>query len=129
MTRTLTRSLLLGLAVVSFGCVEPRYYRHRDYDRTAGRDRDDRIDINRASQRQLERLPGISSADADRIVANRPYRDAEALVRRGIIGPRKFDNIESYVYAGRSRHERWDTDDRRFDDDDRRHRDWYDDHR
>jgi len=119
----------MGLALVSTGCVERRPY--RDYDRTAGRDRYDRLDLNRASQRQLERLPGISSADADRIVANRPYRDAEALVRRGIIGPRKFDNIEAYVYAGGGRRGGQWSDNRRWDDrrynDDRRHQDWYDD--
>jgi hypothetical protein len=125
MTRTLVASLCLGLALVSVGCVERRQYR-REYSRTAGRDRDDRLDLNRASQRQLERLPGISAADADRIVANRPYQDAEQLVRRGIIGPRKFDAIEDYVYTSAARRGgQWD-DDRRYNDD-RRHQHWDDD--
>ena len=124
MTRTLLASLCVGLALVSVGCVEPRHY--RDYDHGARRDRDYRVDLNHASQHQLERLPGISEADADRIIANRPYRDAEALVRRGILGPRKFEGIEDYVYAGGDRSDRrWTEDDRRYRDD-RRYDDHYD---
>jgi hypothetical protein len=111
-------SMALGLALASAGCAERRTHRW------TGGDRGDRVDINSASQRQLSRLPGISDEDAGRIVANRPYPNTEALVRRGIIGPRKYDAIESYVYAGGGRRE-WRDDDRdRYRDDDRdRYRD------
>ena len=117
MARTLVMSMLLGLTLVSIGCYEPR--------RHWSGDRQDRVDINNASQRQLSRLPGISDEDATRIIANRPYPDTEALVRRGVIGPRKYDDIERFVYAGggrRERHDYEDRDDYRYDDDRYDHR-------
>ena len=111
MARTLMLAMLCGLTLMSTGCVERRHHWRGD--------RDERVDINSASQRQLSRLPGISDADADRIIANRPYPNTEALVRRGVIGPRKYDEIERYVYAGGVRRE-WREDDRdRYRDDDR----------
>jgi hypothetical protein len=97
-------SMLLGLALVTAGC--ERRHGWARYDRPDG----DRVDINSASQRQLSRLPGISDEDAGRIIANRPYPNTEALVRRGVIGPRKYDEIENYVYAGGGRRE-WRNDD------------------
>ena len=103
MARKLMVSMLLGLTLVSVGCVEQRHYWRGN--------RQGRVDINNASQRELSSLPGITDADAYRIVANRPYPSPEALVRRGVIGPRKFDEIEGYVYASSRRgyHDgRWD---------------------
>ena len=121
-TRTLATSVLLGLALTSFGCAERRHHRAYDrgydhgYDRAGRGDRYDRVDINRASHRDLQRLPGLTDDDADRIVANRPYPDKESLVRRGVIGPQKYEQIEDYVYAGGRRRSRADHDDdhRRF---------------
>jgi predicted DNA-binding helix-hairpin-helix protein len=106
----------LGLALVSVGCSERSV--HRQWDRMTGRDRD-RVDINSASERQLARLPGITDEDAGRIIANRPYPDKEALVRRGVIGPRKYDAIEDYVYASGRRYRDDDRNDDRYRDDDR----------
>jgi predicted DNA-binding helix-hairpin-helix protein len=124
MARTFMVSLLFGVALISAGCVEPRSHRHARWNDA---DREDRVDINSASHRQLSRLPGISDEDASRIIANRPYPTPEALVRRGVIGPRKFDEIEVYVYAGGGRRE-WrddERDNRRWDD--RDHERYYDD--
>jgi hypothetical protein len=119
MARKLVVSMLLGLTLVSVGCSERRF--NRTWDRVTGDDRDrDRVDINSASERQLARLPGITDEDANRIIANRPYPDKEALVRRGVIGPRKYDAIENYVYAsGRRRYRDGDRYDDRYRDDDR----------
>jgi hypothetical protein len=120
MTRTLVVSILLGIALVSAGCSERRL--PRQWERVTGEDRDrDRVDLNSASERQLTRLPGISDDDANRIIANRPYPDKEALVRRGVIGPRKYDAIEEYVYAGERRRHRDDDDRYRRDDRDDRY--------
>jgi len=113
MTRTLIASALLGCALVLGGCSEHRM--RSDYDRWTGQ-RTDRVDINTASRRQLERLPGIDADDADRIIANRPYASKDALVSRGIIGPRKFDRIDDYVYASGPRH-RYDDQQRRYHED------------
>ena len=145
MTRTLATSICFACALGALGCVDRHvrhdydygqdaryerhgYYDHHDrhssYDRW---DREDRVDINRASQRQLERLPGLSQNDAERIIANRPYRDADALLQRGVIAPRKYQRIEGYVYASNGR--RWRHDDDRRRDGDYEHRRYYDDRR
>ena len=109
MTRIPIASALLGCALVIGGCSE-RHMRN-EYNRWIGT-RNDRVDINTASRRELERLPGIDADDVDRIIANRPYTTKNALVTRGIIGPRKFDGIGEYVYASGSRH-RYDDQQRR----------------
>ena len=69
-----------------------------DHDRQANR-----LDLNRATPKQLARLPGLTDDDAARIVANRPYPNKRALVERGIIGERKFEQITDYVYVDRDR--------------------------
>jgi DNA uptake protein ComE-like DNA-binding protein len=80
---------------------------HEDYRRWTGQDRQAAVDLNSASRRELERLPGITDDDADRIVANRPYPTKEALVNRGILGPRKYDKIEDYVYVSGTGNDRY----------------------
>lgn len=44
-----------------------------------------RVDINRASVQQLSRLPGLTEADAKRIVAGRPYATKAALVTAKVL--------------------------------------------
>lgn len=136
MTGRLTTALALAFACAA--CAPHGYYRERDGTRYEDR-RHGRVDINSASARELARLPGVDRDDAVRIVANRPYVNPEALVNRGILGPRAYDRIEDHVFAGRSRHERardesWRDDDwrdERWDDDrmdsERHHDRWYDD--
>jgi len=60
-----------------------------------------RIDLDRATARDLERLPGIGPALAARIVADRaeqgPFRSPEALLRVRGIGPRTLRRIRPYL--------------------------------
>ena len=60
-----------------------------------------RIDPNRASAPELERLPGIGPALAGRIVEDRDKRGAfsspEALLRVPGIGPRILERIRAYL--------------------------------
>jgi DNA uptake protein ComE-like DNA-binding protein len=61
------------------------------------------IDLNRASLRAVERLPGITPSMAARIVAGRPYDDLNALVERGILTAREADRIaDQVVVQGRN---------------------------
>lgn len=56
------------------------------------------ININTASQAQLEALPGIGPKIAREIIRNRPYRDSRELQTkvRGI-GPKTWEEIKRYV--------------------------------
>jgi hypothetical protein len=124
MQRVLTALLVTGLALASSGCAR-RYYYDYDHDRRRSdrwehdhRDRDHRgrLDLNSATTRDLNRLPGVSDRDANRIVDNRPYDSKHDLLDRRIIKQRTYNQIEDFVYAGRLRDRRdddWRDDDRR----------------
>lgn len=57
------------------------------------------LNINRASKDQLEMLPGIDSAAADRIIANRPYKDSMELTRRHVISKAEYRRIQTKIEA------------------------------
>jgi competence protein ComEA len=63
------------------------------------RPRDSRIDLNAASQASLAQLPGMSDADAARIVANRPYGQVSGLRSKNVLGQRKYEGVRNYVYV------------------------------
>lgn len=64
----------------------------------------DRIDVNRADEAALQRLPGIGPALARRIVearAERPFRSVEDLARVRGIGPATVARLGDLVTVGR----------------------------
>jgi DNA uptake protein ComE-like DNA-binding protein len=64
-----------------------------------GWSRDKPLDVNHASRAQLESLPGISAATADRIIANRPYGKRDDLLGRGILTRREYERISDQLTA------------------------------
>jgi DNA uptake protein ComE-like DNA-binding protein len=58
-----------------------------------GWSRDHPLDLNRATRSELASLPGISAAQADRIIENRPYGAPDDLLHRRILTQREFDRI------------------------------------
>jgi len=64
-----------------------------------GWSRDKPLDLNHASKAQLESLPGITPATADRIIANRPYDKADELLRQGVVSRREYARISELVTA------------------------------
>jgi Helix-hairpin-helix motif len=64
-----------------------------------GWSRDKPLDLNSAPKDQLTELPGITVADADRIVAGRPYRDPKELLDRRILPKAKYDPISDRITA------------------------------
>ena len=64
-----------------------------------GWSRDKPLDINHATKAQLESLPGISAATADRIIANRPYAKRDDLLSRGIVTRREYERISDQLTA------------------------------
>ena len=64
-----------------------------------GWSRDKPLNLNTATKDQLASLPGITSAEADRIIAERPYRETDELASRHILPKSKYDRIADLVKA------------------------------
>jgi DNA uptake protein ComE-like DNA-binding protein len=61
---------------------------------------DKAVDINTASREDLLSLPGMTERDADRIIAERPFKSAHELVARRVIPQSEYDKISDRVIAG-----------------------------
>ena len=59
-----------------------------------------KVDINTASPGELERLPGITSHLSQRIIAHRPYRKIDDLVRRNVLGRKQLAAIKEHITVG-----------------------------
>lgn len=56
-----------------------------------------RVNINTATQQELETLPGIGPARANQIIAGRPYASVDDLVRVDGIGPPQIEILRPYL--------------------------------
>ena len=57
------------------------------------------VDINSASKEELKKLPGIGDADADKIIAGRPYLSKAHLQTRNIVSPGAYQGLRQLVVA------------------------------
>ena len=57
------------------------------------------VDINSASKQDLAKLPGVSAADADKIIAGRPYGSKAHLQTRKILSPDTYQMVSKLVIA------------------------------
>ena len=57
------------------------------------------IDINSAKKEELKKLPGISDAEAVKIIAGRPYGSKAWLVSRKIIDAAVYEGLKQQVIA------------------------------
>jgi Helix-hairpin-helix motif/Prokaryotic membrane lipoprotein lipid attachment site len=57
------------------------------------------ININKASADDLETLPGIDEALAEKIIAGRPYEAGAELYKRHIVSKAEYDRIANRVVA------------------------------
>jgi competence protein ComEA len=57
------------------------------------------VNINGASREELKKLPGINDAEADKIVAGRPFPTKAHLVTRNIITIGVYENIKHLIVA------------------------------
>ena len=64
-----------------------------------GWNRNQPLDVNKASKDQLRSLPGMSTEGAERIIDGRPYSSASELVSRRIISHQEYDKIKDQVTA------------------------------
>ena len=72
-----------------------------DTARAAARKREDAakepLNINKASQAELEDLPGIGATLAKRIIAGRPYKSVDELLKVRRLGPGRLKKIRPHV--------------------------------
>ena len=57
------------------------------------------VDINRAGKADLQKLPGVDAATAEKIVAGRPYRSKADLVTHKIISMGAYEQLRREVVA------------------------------
>lgn len=55
------------------------------------------VDINNATREQLKKLPGIGDAEADKIIAGRPYLSKANLVTHNIIDRGIYENLKRLI--------------------------------
>jgi DNA uptake protein ComE-like DNA-binding protein len=58
-----------------------------------------KLDINSASNEELEKLPGIGPATSAKIVAGRPYRAKNELVSKKIVSQSEYEKIKEQIIA------------------------------
>ena len=57
------------------------------------------LDINSATQMQLEELPGIGPTYAGRIIKGRPYRSKNELLNKKVIPESTYNKIKDLIVA------------------------------
>jgi competence protein ComEA len=57
------------------------------------------VDINSAKRGELKKLPGISDAQATKIIAGRPYGSKAQLVSRKILDDASYESIRRHIVA------------------------------
>lgn len=59
------------------------------------------VDINSASEKELESVKGVGPATAKKIVANRPYQSVDDLTKAGL-SAKVIDTLKPFVTAGKA---------------------------
>lgn len=57
------------------------------------------LDINSATAEQLAELPGIGKAYSAKIVAGRPYKGKDDLVKKNLVPQKTYDGIKDKIIA------------------------------
>ena|ERR1700693_3914276 len=68
-------------------------------DKAAKSSKAELVDINSASKDQLQALPGIGDAYAQKIIDGRPYKTKTELMRKNIIPKPAYEKIRGQIIA------------------------------
>jgi DNA uptake protein ComE-like DNA-binding protein len=55
------------------------------------------VDINNASEKDLAQLPSVTPAQAQAIIARRPYDNTSQLVKRRIVTKAQYERIRAQI--------------------------------
>jgi DNA uptake protein ComE-like DNA-binding protein len=66
---------------------------------TAPVNKTDMVDLNSATAAELKGLPGVSDADAAKIIQGRPYIDKNQLVAKKVVSETTYEKIKDHVVA------------------------------
>jgi competence protein ComEA len=58
------------------------------------------VDINTATAAELKTLPGMTEADAAKVIQARPYRDVNELVSKKVVPDAQFAKIKDRITVG-----------------------------
>jgi DNA uptake protein ComE-like DNA-binding protein len=70
-----------------------------DASKGAATEKKELVDINSASLDELTAIKGISKADSEKIVKNRPYALKDELVSKKVLSQGSYDNIKGEIFA------------------------------
>lgn len=56
-----------------------------------------KVDLNVASNRELQQLPGFGPELAERVVRHRPYHKLDELIARKVLGRKEFARIKERI--------------------------------
>jgi len=63
----------------------------------AGMATQSKVNVNTASQTELETLSGVGPVTASKIISNRPYQNVEDLLNKKVVGKATFEKIKDSV--------------------------------